>query len=229
MYSQVLYHYSFVSFPQQLGFVSRSLHTRSVGLPPRLLSPVSPRSQLSICKMGTTKSKLPSELSHEDFFRYTSGRWLWDEEQQLRDRYRIFDTVALQRVAAESVGSNRCVSMRKLAEGGYNKVFRLLMDDGKAVIARIPNPNAGPRFYTTASEVATIEFFSGAPYFCSTALKLTWSRFGQYSTSQSPSCTAGALMTITLWGQNTSSWRRLSGSSLRANGITCLLMQNLQS
>jgi len=48
--------------------------------------------------------------------------------------------------------------MIKLAEGGYNKVFRLVMNDGKAVIARLPNPNAGPPFYTTASEVATMEF-----------------------------------------------------------------------
>lgn len=31
------------------------------------------------------------------------------------------------------------------------------MDDGKTVIARIPNPNAGPPFYATASEVATME------------------------------------------------------------------------
>jgi hypothetical protein len=50
--------------------------------------------------------------------------------------------------------------MTKLAEGGYNKVFRLDMNDGKSVLARIPNPNAGPSFYTTASEVATMEFVS---------------------------------------------------------------------
>ncbi|RMZ82272.1 hypothetical protein DV738_g1897, partial [Chaetothyriales sp. CBS 135597] len=31
------------------------------------------------------------------------------------------------------------------------------MDDGKAVIARVPNPNAGAPFFTTASEVATME------------------------------------------------------------------------
>ena len=122
--------------------------------------------------MGTAKSKLSSESSHEDFFRYTSGRWLWDEEQQLCDRYRVFGPVALQRVAAESIGPNRsCVSMQKLAEGGYNKVFRLVMDDGKAVIARIPNPNAGPRFYTTASEVATMDFVSGPTLF---AALLRW-------------------------------------------------------
>jgi hypothetical protein len=40
----------------------------------------------------------------------------------------------------------------------YNKVFRLVFDTGAVVIARIPNPNAGPARYTTASEVATMEF-----------------------------------------------------------------------
>lgn len=38
--------------------------------------------------------------------------------------------------------------MAKLAEGGYNKVFRLVMDDGKSVLARIPNPHVGTSFYT---------------------------------------------------------------------------------
>lgn len=108
----------------------------------------------------TTSEQTPSTSldEYEDFFRYTSGRWIWDEEQQLRDRYRVFDVPALQHIAAESVGSSDCVSMMKLAEGGFNKVFRLVMNDGKIVIARIPNPNAGPSFYTTASEVATMEF-----------------------------------------------------------------------
>lgn len=48
--------------------------------------------------------------------------------------------------------------MTKLAEGGFNKVFRLVMDNGSVAIARIPNPNAGPAFKTTASEVATMDF-----------------------------------------------------------------------
>ncbi|OBT42111.1 hypothetical protein VE00_06510 [Pseudogymnoascus sp. WSF 3629] len=48
--------------------------------------------------------------------------------------------------------------MIKLAEGGYNKVFRLVMDNGSVAIARIPCPNAGPAFKSTASEVATMDF-----------------------------------------------------------------------
>jgi len=37
-------------------------------------------------------------------------------------------------------------------------VFRLVMDNGSVVIARIPNPNSGPAYKTTASEVATMDF-----------------------------------------------------------------------
>lgn len=32
------------------------------------------------------------------------------------------------------------------------------MDDGKQVIAKVPNPNAGRAQITTASEVATMDF-----------------------------------------------------------------------
>jgi hypothetical protein len=39
-------------------------------------------------------------------------------------------------------------------------VFYLIIYDRKRVLARIPNPNAGPAFYITASEVATIELVS---------------------------------------------------------------------
>lgn len=102
---------------------------------------------------------IPSSCNdeHKDFFRYTGGRWLWDEEKQLRERYKQFNVQELKRVAARSVMAEVCVSMTKLAEGGFNKVFRLLMNDGKAVIARLPNPKAGPSFRTTASEVATMD------------------------------------------------------------------------
>lgn len=93
-----------------------------------------------------------------DLFRYTSGRWLWDEEQQLRDRFSPFNMPELQRIAAQSVGADTCIAITKLAEGLFNKTFRLELDNGSSVIARIPHPIAGPRYYTTASEVATMEF-----------------------------------------------------------------------
>ncbi|TVY26231.1 Altered inheritance of mitochondria protein, mitochondrial [Lachnellula hyalina] len=117
---------------------------------------------------GSSKSSIRHNLSrtistnstspYEHFFHYTSGRWLWDEESQKRERFRVFNVQELQRIAAESVGAQSCVSITKLAEGGYNKVFRLVMDNGSVAIARIPNPNAGPACRTTASEVATMDF-----------------------------------------------------------------------
>lgn len=121
------------------------------------------RKNLAVRTITTHCEKVTSEnLEFEHLFRYTSGRWLWDEEQQLRDRYKAFNVGQLQNLAAQAVGSNSCSSIIKLAEGRFNKVFRLLMNDGKTVLARIPNPNAGPAFYTTASEVATMEFVSSS-------------------------------------------------------------------
>ncbi|EEQ33627.1 Phosphotransferase enzyme [Microsporum canis] len=99
-----------------------------------------------------------SLAEHDKFFQYTSGRWVWDEEKQLKDRFAPFNVMELQRIAAESIGANKCISMTKLAEGSYNKTFYLIMDNGSTVIARIPHPIAGPKYYTTASEVATMDF-----------------------------------------------------------------------
>lgn len=47
------------------------------------------------------------------------------------------------------------VKVLKCTEGQCNKAFLMTMDNGAEVLAKIPNPNAGPAFYTTASEVAT--------------------------------------------------------------------------
>ncbi|EFE31294.1 uncharacterized protein ARB_01916 [Trichophyton benhamiae CBS 112371] len=46
----------------------------------------------------------------------------------------------------------------KCAEGLHNKAFLLTLDTGDEVFAKLPNPNAGPSRYLTASEVATREF-----------------------------------------------------------------------
>ncbi|KAJ0425255.1 phosphotransferase family protein [Aspergillus carlsbadensis] len=93
-----------------------------------------------------------------DLFRYTSGRWLVDEEIQQRQRYVEFDLNSLCRLAARQFGdSTTCVRVVK-REGNFNKAFLLTMDDGSEVVAKLPCPNAGPPALTTASEVATLEF-----------------------------------------------------------------------
>jgi hypothetical protein len=102
----------------------------------------------------------PSHLQDatNPLFCYTSGRWLWNEHEQLTSRYRRFDVPCLQKAACQAVGANKCVSFEKIGEGNYNKAYRLEMDDGQKVIAKVPHPNAGPRMLTTASEVATMDF-----------------------------------------------------------------------
>ncbi|DAA74701.1 TPA_exp: Uncharacterized protein A8136_3017 [Trichophyton benhamiae CBS 112371] len=95
---------------------------------------------------------------YDKFYRYTSGRWLWDEEKQLQDRFTPFNVPELQRIAATSIKANKCVAMTNLAEGSFNKTFHLKMDNGSTLVARIPHPIAGPKYYTTASEVATMDF-----------------------------------------------------------------------
>lgn len=98
------------------------------------------------------------DVDEESFYRYTSGRWLWDEPAQLSRRYVKFDMAQLAQIAAESVGASSCVEIEKVPEGNFNKTFLLTMDDGNKVIAKVPNPNAGRRHFATASEVATMDF-----------------------------------------------------------------------
>ncbi len=103
-----------------------------------------------------SSSSEPSE--NDQLFSYTGGRWLWNERHQLDIRYRRFNVESLKKVACAAIGSTKCISLEKIGEGNYNKVFLLNMQDGQKVVAKIPNPNAGPAEYTTASEVATMEF-----------------------------------------------------------------------
>ncbi|KAJ5135715.1 Mitochondria protein Fmp29 [Penicillium bovifimosum] len=94
----------------------------------------------------------------EELFRNTSRRWIFNETDRLNERYVKFRPTELQRIAGEAVQQDYCPNITKLAEGGFNKVFLLQAKNGLEVIARIPTPIAGPPHYTTASEVATMNF-----------------------------------------------------------------------
>lgn len=76
----------------------------------------------------------------------------------MNERYVKFRPTELQRIAGEAVKQVYCPGITKFAEGGFNKVFLLRAKNGREVIARIPTPIAGPPHYTTASEVATMNF-----------------------------------------------------------------------
>ncbi|KAL3473948.1 phosphotransferase enzyme family protein [Aspergillus californicus] len=73
-------------------------------------------------------------------------------------RYVRFNIDALCSIAAQSVGSASRTDVTKLSEGNFNKALLLTMNDGKEVIAKITNPNAGSPQFITASEVAVMDF-----------------------------------------------------------------------
>ncbi|KAG6129926.1 hypothetical protein E4U38_004774 [Claviceps purpurea] len=86
------------------------------------------------------------------------GRFVRDEEHEFAQRRREFNVGELARRAARVVQADRCLSIKKYPDGMYNRILLLSMDNGKEVVAKVPNPNAGQAHFTTASEVATMKF-----------------------------------------------------------------------
>ncbi|KAK2766230.1 Phosphotransferase enzyme [Arachnomyces sp. PD_36] len=101
-----------------------------------------------------------SPTAGEHLFSYTSGRFLFNEHLRREERHVPFNVEALKEVAAQSIepSHGKVTKMEKLAEGGFNRVFLLTMEDGFQAIAKIPYKIALPRFHATASEAATLEF-----------------------------------------------------------------------
>jgi len=96
--------------------------------------------------------------NEKSFFDFTRGRFVWNEKHEMAERHIDFDVKELARAAAKATGAKGCKSIEKFADGMFNKAFCLTMDDGRKFVAKLPNPNAGPAHYTTASEVATMDF-----------------------------------------------------------------------
>ncbi|KAH9834716.1 26S protease regulatory subunit 4 [Teratosphaeria destructans] len=101
----------------------------------------------------------PPSAHGGDVFDYTSGRWLYNEKRRLHERHLTFNVSALLEAAARSVHQSKedIKSFRKLAEGGFNRVFELTMRNGLQIIARLPYPSTQPKLLATASEVATMD------------------------------------------------------------------------
>ncbi|KLO16689.1 protein kinase subdomain-containing protein PKL/CAK/Fmp29 [Schizopora paradoxa] len=99
-------------------------------------------------------------LNPHDLFEYTSGRWIYNDEQRRFERRLEFNVDEFLRLAAESVkrSPDEIVRFEKLADGESNRVFLVTMRDGFKLIARIPYPITPPKFLVTASEVATLAY-----------------------------------------------------------------------
>lgn len=110
-------------------------------------------------RRDTTHHSFVSDWNSDDeFFEFTRGRFIVNEAENFRKRETRFDLKRLASIAAESVGAARCVSIRKYPDDMFNKAFVMFMEDGQEVVAKVPNPNAGVPHFTTASEVATMDF-----------------------------------------------------------------------
>ncbi|KAF1348371.1 kinase-like protein [Lizonia empirigonia] len=97
---------------------------------------------------------------NSELFEYTSGRWIYNENKRLSERYLTFHVNELMKAAATSINKpeSDVKSIQKLAEGGLNKIFEISMRDGTSVLARMPYPSTLPRRLAVASEVATMDF-----------------------------------------------------------------------
>ncbi|KAF1921809.1 phosphotransferase enzyme family protein [Ampelomyces quisqualis] len=124
---------------------------RSFGLS-RKTQATSPRPKL----LAETAHGIDERIPEMDLYRYTRQRWLMNEQEELAKRYLRFDLPQLLKEAvAVCKGAQHCIQVLKCVEGLHNKAFLLMMDNGAEIFAKLPNPNAGPAYYTTSSEVAT--------------------------------------------------------------------------
>ncbi|KAL3485642.1 kinase-like domain-containing protein [Aspergillus germanicus] len=132
--------------------------------PFRLLSKASLRTARLL---SSTRPESPSTrqatVHDESLFHFTRGRFLTNESQESTQRHAPFNVDELAKLAVRAAeetsnGRRECIDIEKLADGMHNKAIRFTMDDGFQVIGKVPNPNAGLPHYTTASEVATMDF-----------------------------------------------------------------------
>ncbi|KAH7913932.1 hypothetical protein BJ138DRAFT_1144782 [Hygrophoropsis aurantiaca] len=114
-----------------------------------------------VSKLNASNSKYAQSCQFKPdlgtFYQYTSGHWLCNDKEHRAARSVTFNVPAFCRTAAEAVGANAVVDMVKINES-INRVFLLRFDTGREAIARFPTPLAGPPHFTTASEVATMDF-----------------------------------------------------------------------
>ena len=98
-------------------------------------------------------------ISREDVFRYTNGRFLADEVAQIAKRYVRFDLDKLCDLVTSVSGSQKSpVCKIDKMEGGFSKALLMMMENGSEVVVKIPCSNAGRPMYSTASEVAVLNY-----------------------------------------------------------------------
>ncbi|KAF2770391.1 hypothetical protein EJ03DRAFT_350470 [Teratosphaeria nubilosa] len=110
--------------------------------------------------MTASRQLSPDPSSAHDLFKYTSGRWVYNEHKRFVERERAFNVAELQRLAAAAVGRKveGILSIHKLGEGAANRAFVIQFRDDFKLVARIPYSITEPRQQEIASEAATMAF-----------------------------------------------------------------------
>ncbi|KAL8826673.1 MAG: hypothetical protein Q9170_007313 [Blastenia crenularia] len=114
------------------------------------------------------KSATPVEIdelgndlnANGDYFDYTRDRFICNETFEMAQRHVRFNMNELCQIAAKALAasSGPCIKVDKYPDGMHNKTFLFTLQDGAEVVVKVPNPNAGRPHFTTASEVATMDF-----------------------------------------------------------------------
>ncbi|PGH23411.1 hypothetical protein AJ80_02521 [Polytolypa hystricis UAMH7299] len=91
-------------------------------------------------------------------FSYTSGRFLYNEKLRLHERYIKFNVTALKDAIERHVQHRQVRDLTRFSEGGFNRIFLAIMEDGFKATVKIPYWISVPKTYATASEVATLTF-----------------------------------------------------------------------
>lgn len=102
-----------------------------------------------------TSIKLPADPG---LFRSTRYRSVTNEKEELAHRQVVLDLEELVKQAILATARRHYTAVAKDQDGTYSRVFWLMMDDHREVVVKIPTAKAGLPRYTTASEVATMEF-----------------------------------------------------------------------
>ncbi|KAJ3516101.1 hypothetical protein NMY22_g14286 [Coprinellus aureogranulatus] len=102
-----------------------------------------------------TRKPMPSS---EELFEITQVKWLSNDAKHRTLRYFPFNVQAFLEVAVGAAGASECTSVQKIYESAFNRTHLLTFDNGIELIAKIPFHIFGPKYYATASEVATLDF-----------------------------------------------------------------------
>jgi hypothetical protein len=149
---------------------------RNIFKPCRLPITAISRRAVSASAQTVASPKCIGTESGDDYFRYTSGRYLYvaldtpfhptntndsfNEACRFEERLQVFNVGELKKIVVAAINKDvtDITCFRKLAEGGFNRVFELTINDSLQILAKIPYPFTYPKRFTVASEVATMDF-----------------------------------------------------------------------